>query len=188
MPEFDSTVEYREVPGYPGYMVGSDGTVWSKWRTCLYGRIEKTYRQLKQSVKKNCGRKAYHYLNLTDVEGKVTTFRVHRLILLAFRGPCPDGWQARHLDGSPHNNALENLEWGTPEENRQDTHSHGTYRKGETHHYAKLTEKQVREIRTCYARGGVLLRDLAGKHQTTISQISNIINRRSWRHVEDRSG
>lgn len=39
MPEFDSTVEYRDVEGFPGYKVGNDGSVWSSLvRTARKGR------------------------------------------------------------------------------------------------------------------------------------------------------
>jgi hypothetical protein len=30
MPEFDSTVEYRPIPEFPDYMIGSDASVWSR--------------------------------------------------------------------------------------------------------------------------------------------------------------
>ena len=42
---------------------------------------------------------------------------VHRLVLLAFAGPCPDGMEALHLNGNPRDNRLRNLRWGTRGEN-----------------------------------------------------------------------
>lgn len=122
------SIEYRDVPGFPGYRAGSDGTIWSRWRSCIKGRIlTDNWRLMKQSVKKNrsIGR-AYHYLNLT-ADGKATTFRVHRLILLAFVGPCPEGLEARHLDGIAANNHLTNLAWGTVAENTEDRKKHARY-------------------------------------------------------------
>lgn len=44
-------------------------------------------------------------------------FLVHRLVLAAFVGPCPEGMEALHLDNDPSNNRLDNLKWGTPSEN-----------------------------------------------------------------------
>src|ERR1700688_3800773 len=46
--------------------------------------------------------------------------QIHRLVLLAFKGPCPEGHETRHLDGNHSNNKLKNLTWGTPTENHDD--------------------------------------------------------------------
>jgi hypothetical protein len=51
--------------------------------------------------------------------------RVHKLVMEAFVGPCPPGKQCLHRDGNGLNNRLENLRWGTPEENTQDMIKHG---------------------------------------------------------------
>jgi len=42
---------------------------------------------------------------------------VHRLVLEAFDGPCPDGMESLHADGDGKNNRIENLRWGTHTEN-----------------------------------------------------------------------
>lgn len=59
--------------------------------------------------------------------------RVNILMLEAFVGPCPPGWQCRHLNDVPDDNRLENLKWGTPPENRQDSVRNGV------HGYTKRT-------------------------------------------------
>ncbi len=51
--------------------------------------------------------------------GVVKTARVHRLVLGAFLGPCPEGYEANHKDGDKGNNSIENLEWVTSLENRK---------------------------------------------------------------------
>lgn len=59
-------------------------------------------------------------------EGRPCRFRVHRLVLKAFRGsPLPDQVGC-HNDGNPLNNRLENLRWGTLKDNAQDCLKHGT--------------------------------------------------------------
>lgn len=52
--------------------------------------------------------------------------RVHRLVLEAFIGPCPDGMVGCHTDGDPLNNRLDNLRWDTPSNNNRDKRAHGT--------------------------------------------------------------
>jgi len=54
------------------------------------------------------------------------TFGVHRLVLLAFVGPSPDGMEACHNDGDRSNNVLSNLRWDSRSENNKDRIRHGT--------------------------------------------------------------
>lgn len=64
---------------------------------------------------------------------------VHHLVLEAFTGPCPQGLEARHLDGNASNAALldsdgnPRLIWGTSNDNKHDEVRHGT------HHEASRT-------------------------------------------------
>lgn len=126
----NSTATYKDIPGWPGYRVGDDGSIWYAWRTCRSGR-KLTYRWklMKQGVhKKRTAGRSYRYVNLTPIEGgSYKTFRVHRLVLETFVGPCPEGMECRHLDGNPSNNLLDNLAWGTREENIEDNRQNGAY-------------------------------------------------------------
>ena len=56
-----------------------------------------------------------------------SALRVHRLVLAAFVGPCPEGMQVCHGDGDRTNNSLGNLRYGTASENRIDSVVHGTH-------------------------------------------------------------
>lgn len=79
--------------------------------------------------------------------------RVHRAVLEAFVGPCPDGYQGAHLDGNKTNNHIENLKWTTPKENNDQKRAHGTWQWGERHGAHKLSLAQAQEIRARYVRG-----------------------------------
>ena len=61
------------------------------------------------------------------------SYRVHKLVMEAFVGPCPDGFEVRHLDDNPDNNTLGNLVYGTRGENLLDRVRNGT------HHQAAKT-------------------------------------------------
>ncbi len=42
---------------------------------------------------------------------------IHRIVLEAFKGQCPEGYVCNHKDGDKTNNFISNLEWVTPSEN-----------------------------------------------------------------------
>lgn len=127
MSDSNSTT-FKDIPGFPGYRAGDDGTIWSCWRNCRWGSFfSDKWHVIKPGVqkKRSFGRR-YRYVNLHDENGTIAC-RVHRLILLTFVGPCPEGMQCRHLDGNPGNNRLDNLAWGTTEENIEDRKAHNRY-------------------------------------------------------------
>ena len=86
------------------------------------GRVRSGEKILRPGV----GTTGYRATRLVGPDGRRRLYKVHRLVLEAFVGPCPEGQEARHLDGDRLNNALENLAWGTRSENAQDRTVHGT--------------------------------------------------------------
>ena len=44
-------------------------------------------------------------------------YRIHHLVLKAFRGPCPKGMEGSHLNDIKTDNCLKNLAWMTHSEN-----------------------------------------------------------------------
>lgn len=125
-------------------------------------------------LKAGPGAQRYPVVTLS-ANGHRKAVTVHRLVLAAFVGPCPDGWHGRHLDGGRTNNRLDNLAWGTPQQNSDDTKRHGA-------RWSKLTQEDVDEIRATYALGRSQYRIglLFGIRQ---SQVSNIVLCRQWRPV-----
>lgn len=108
---------------------------------------------------------------------------VHRLVLLTFVGPCPDGMEGCHNDGNPNNNNINNLRWDTRKSNRADSILHGTHPRGSMSSQAKLTEDQVIAMRAIYAQGNTSLSQIARNHGVSVSLVSQIINRKIWLHV-----
>lgn len=93
------------------------------------------------------GKVPYHRVSLM-LRGKKHTKLVHKLVLETFKENAPDGQEGRHKNGKPENNSLNNLEWGTPQQNEEDKKRHGTCAAGEKNGNSKLTADQVIEIRT----------------------------------------
>jgi hypothetical protein len=111
--------------------------------------------------------------------GRTTAQFLHSVVLEAFVGPRPEGLVGRHLDGDPSNNKLSNLRWGTAEENYDDRRSHGTENDGMRNGRAKLTDDQVRAIRSSNERYA----DLATQHGVAVITISRVRRRVNWRHL-----
>lgn len=83
-------------------------------------------------------------------QGVRTTPNVHRLVLAAFVGPCPDGMECCHWDDDPTNNRLENLRWDTPRANQLDAVRNGRNRQAaQTHcvHGHEFTEGNTHVLR-----------------------------------------
>jgi hypothetical protein len=175
--EEKDTAEYRPIEDHPGYRVGNDGSVWSSWRCRGQGR-----------GKPPVWFQSAEWKRLTPVLGKarrsfVSLGRGHsvavaRLVLTAFLGPCPDGYEACHFpDPDPANCSLVNLRWGTSAENTEDQRRHGTLVGGERHGMAKLSNAQVEEIR---ALAGTMTQAALGlRFGVTQPQISMILNGKS---------
>lgn len=107
------------------------------------------------------GRLQHVYVVFVAPGHKRMTYSVHKLVMLAFVGPRPDGMQTRHLNGNPADNRYpENLVYGTPEENMKDRDErHGTnYQLNKTHcpqehEYTEentyITPQGVRQCKAC---------------------------------------
>jgi hypothetical protein len=65
----------------------------------------------------------------------------------------------------------------------RDTKGRGEQPKGEKHPFAKLTETQVREIRTRYANGGIYYRQLELEYGVNRMTIGEIVRREIWKHI-----
>lgn len=117
-------IEYRLVTAHPGYLVGTDGSIYSVTRSTTDGR-GRTRVIAGKRLKPIPTGKGYLGVNLPE-NGRCKRYLIHRLVLSAFVGPCPDGMEGCHSDGNPKNNALENLRWDTPSANARDRVRHGT--------------------------------------------------------------
>lgn len=108
----------------------------------------------------------------------------HVLVLLTFVGPAPNGMICRHFpDREPTNNRIENLRWGTWEENRADTIVHGTDARGEKSVKAKLTDAAVASARSRYIAGTSSCRQLADENGVPYHLMWKALKHRTWKHL-----
>ena len=117
---FDSEI-WKPVVGYEGYYEVSDhGRVRSLDRVDTAGRTKKGV------IRKAVLSRDHMQLALYR-DTKMKMKYVHRLVLEAFVGPCPEGMEACHNDGNPSNNHVNNLRWDTQSENMNDRVKHGSH-------------------------------------------------------------
>lgn len=167
---------YRAVPGFVGYAVNRKGAVIS----CRRGGRPKHVYLVDQ----------WHQVHLLTVTGgykaihvyvpgqpRLTAF-VHRMVLLAFVGPCPRGMEACHNNGQPGDNRVENLRWDTRSNNLYDRIRHGWIDRSETK-AAKLTPAIVRAIRASTESHAALGRHYK-VHWKTISRARNY---KAWKRT-----
>jgi hypothetical protein len=114
----------------------------------------------------------YIQVTLTK-DGVSKVIHAHTLVAEAFIGPRPSGMNILHEDGNQSNNHVYNLRYGTQKQNHADARAHGTWVHGEKVGNAKLTEKDVLEIRNRLS-------------SQSDRDIANFIRRRkTWKHLSE---
>lgn len=100
----------------------------------------------------------------------------HRIVWHALNGPIPKGMVINHKNGIKDDNRLENLEMVTPSQNISHANRHGLRdQRGERNPSAKLTNRQVAEIRLIYSHGGYTQGALGKKYGVSFQTISSIV-------------
>lgn len=162
---------WKQIIGFPNYTITSDGVVWSN--NC--DKIRKPYIS-------NSGYKTI----ILCKKGKTYSKLIHRLVLEAFLGKCPDGMEACHNNGDCQDNRLENLRWDTRKNNIKDSIRHGTaicIKCGEISSNHKLMEKDVRMIIYMYRTGEFTQQEIADAYGICRGNIYHIVNRKTWKHI-----
>jgi hypothetical protein len=121
------------------------------------------------------------YVKLCSKHGR-KRMAVHRLVLTAFVGPCPEGMEACHGPGGPADNRLANLRWDTRSANHVDMHDDAAARDECVHPKARLTPAQVREIVARLASGSTTAA-LGREYGVSQAAIVDIRVGRTWRRV-----
>jgi hypothetical protein len=186
----DDGADWRAVVGFKGrYEVAPDGRV----RTVL-SRVPRHY---KTELRTRPNEHGYPVVTLRAEDGRTHCQTVHGIVARAFLGPCPEGMQIAHSDGTRTNSHVSNLRYATPAENQADRLVHGTDRngdknptrlrpervaRGERCGTAKLTADLVRAIRAANATG-LGQKRLAKLYGVRPSTIWEILAGRTWRHV-----
>ncbi len=178
MPEFDSTTRYAPVANQPGYCVGTDGSIWSRWKVGSKkpgGELLSSWHRVRGTLNDS------GYIMVCFRTKRL--HRLHRIILETFVGPCPPGMEACHdPDRDRKNCALSNLRWDTRKSNHADQAKHGTKPIGERKPSAKLTEADVVQIRE-QVSSGASRKEVAASFGIHRAHLNSICRHRFWSHV-----
>lgn len=173
---------WKAVQGFPGYIVsdlGRFGSYWHFTSNLTPWAIKDKVRIIKgtpQTIK------GYYRVTCRHPEGVVTK-ALHRLVLEAFVGPCPEGMEACHWDDDPINNKLSNLRWDTKEGNIKDKFRNGLVLKGSQVTQSKLTDEIVMQIWQRLAQGETQ-KYVGQRFDVSHSMISRIQRGESWKHID----
>jgi DNA-binding CsgD family transcriptional regulator len=109
----------------------------------------------------------------------------HRVSWLIHHGPIPEGMMVLHKCDNRKCVNPDHLYLGTASDNMRDAYTRGRMpdRKGENASAHKLTEAQVLEIRTLWARGEMSRKELAAKFGISPITVGEIIRRITWKHI-----
>lgn len=180
---------WRDVVGYEGlYQVSSLGRVKSLERYVLHKKSDPRYgyRHRKEKILVAFERNQVGHLavNLYKDES-MSTIHVHVLVLEAFVGKCPSGEQCRHLNDIKSNNQLDNLCWGTPKENSEDSYRNGRSKRGGACKHATITDDEVLEIVEKINKGNKL-KALSNDYGVTLHVIKDISSGKSFNWLTGR--
>jgi hypothetical protein len=156
-----------------------------RYEVSSLGRVRRVKRG--QGVKKlgvlkpNADRGGYLWLRIGQKHSLV-----HALVASAFIGPRPEGLEIDHIDGDKKNNAVSNLEYVTPAENKRRAVTLGLIRgpRSERAGRAKLDWSDVHKIRKLHSEGWTAVA-LATKFGVTGANIGYIIHNQTW--IEEES-
>lgn len=164
---------WKNIPNYPGYQASNNGRIRSAWGRG-YKQPKKTY-DIKVPTIERFG---YPVVSMRNAEGKQSVQKVHRLVLLTFKGKSKRPY-GLHRNDIKTDNRIENLYWGTQKQNLDDQKKNGIHLHGEKCPWSKLSLKEVEKIKK-QANEGYSNTQQGAMFGVSPSMISMIRNGRRW--------
>lgn len=166
-----SAERWLPIRGFPDYSISTLGRIKSS-RSPHYG----FKREPRVLPPRKAGPNGYVMIDLR-ADGNRLPRTLHSLVLEAFVGPCPNGMEACHNDGTKTNNRLSNLRWDTNKANHLDSVRHGTHNpngleRGRIPRLFKYSASQLRWIlanRANYSQRE--LSNRSGVHYSTVRRV-----------------
>jgi len=167
---------WKPIVGHHGYEVSRCGKIRSTPRVVI--RSNGVTLTIPGKILKTPPNKGYPRFN-ASCNGIRTQMWVHQCVAAAFIGPVPNGHEVRHRNGNRSDNRVENLAYGTRQDNVNDAKQHGTIIRGSVKSSSKLTEAQAIEIYLSTETAA----SLASAYQVSAGTIDSVRSRRCWNHA-----
>jgi len=172
---------WKKIKGYQ-YEVSNTGKVRTIERIVSFGSQKRLIKQ--KTLKSYKASEKYPIVALCK-DAKHKTFRVHRLVALAFIPNKHNKKEVNHIDSDKGNNNFKNLEWSTRKENAKHAKINNLYNspKGEKCKVSKLKNNQVYEIRNLVSKNDLTIMEIACKFNVGLTTIRNIRDGITWKHL-----
>lgn len=180
-----SIEEWLPIAGWEGYYEVSN---WGRVRSVdryvpILRRHCKTYKYAMGQIRK-LSLTQWQYLAVTLQASKKRriSYLVHVLVLEAFVGPRPIGYDCNHRDGNKSNNHVDNLAWVTHNENMKHAWRTGLHDYSRENPYRKFTDEQIRIVRK-QSQQGKTFTAIARECSIDRHRVSMIVNRIIYKDV-----
>jgi hypothetical protein len=117
-----------------------------------------------------------------QLNNKTYTKAVHRMVAETFLESPLERKEVNHIDGNKRNNNVNNLEWVSHLENMQHAARNNLMSSGYAHKSAKLSEKDVEEIRILFSEG-VCDDEIVKKFGIGPGTVAKIRYRQTWKNI-----
>ncbi len=124
---------------------------------------------------------ARHHFGHGGVSLNGKSLRPHRVVFFLVHARWPEPCGLHYCDNPPCCNPAHIFE-GTKAENSADRDRKGRTARGESHWLARLTERDVVEIRRRY-EAGQMPAIIANDYRVHPATVYDVVQRRTWRHV-----
>lgn len=174
---------WKPVPGVCHIEASDSGKI----RTLIDRRRSNQVLPKPRELKASDDGNGYRIVCIRGDGGAKKTYRVCRLVLMAFVGIPKSGMQACHGNNIKNDDRIDNLRWGTASENTLDQVRHGVHRglksRGEDHPMSKLRLNQVIEIKKLI-QDGATLKNIAERFNVAMTTVSKIKIGMSWKSAD----
>lgn len=166
---------WKPIPGYSKFYEASEnGAI----RRIAGSERCKTNRLIQPKV----SRQGYLQISLSAY-GIRRMFNVHQLVAWAFLGHQKVGETVNHINGNKSDNRVLNLEYLTQADNNRHARDELGVWVGENNGRSKLTENNIREIRTRTANGEQYT-SLANEYGVSVVALRNAAIGKTWKHIK----